>query len=173
MSAIELSPSQRQILRALVDIHGKEDSVVKGKEIAQRIDRNPGTIRNKMQSLKALGLVEGIPGPKGGYKPTSSAYEVLDLEGIEEEAEVRVLRGGEPVEGLNVTDINFTNVHHPDVCRAEIRIKGSIQAFSQGDQIEVGPTPVSKLVVRATVDGKDTSNNTLLCKIDSMEAPAE
>jgi predicted transcriptional regulator len=72
MSSIELSPSQRQILSALVNLHGEHEQAVKGEQIAEEVDRNPGTIRNQMQSLKALQLVEGVPGPKGGYKPTAS-----------------------------------------------------------------------------------------------------
>ena len=30
------------------------------------MSRNPGTIRNQMQSLRSLGLVKGVPGPRGG-----------------------------------------------------------------------------------------------------------
>ena len=70
MSSIELTASQRTILRALVNLHGEAESAVKGEAIAEEVGRNPGTIRNQMQSLKALQLVEGVPGPKGGYKPS-------------------------------------------------------------------------------------------------------
>ena len=73
MSTIELTSSQKTILRALVDLYTQEETAIKGEEIAEEVDRNPGTIRNQMQSLKALQLVEGVPGPKGGYKPTTNA----------------------------------------------------------------------------------------------------
>ena len=39
---------------------------IKGEEIADIMNRNPGTIRNQMQSLRSLGLVKGVPGPRGG-----------------------------------------------------------------------------------------------------------
>jgi predicted transcriptional regulator len=146
--------------------------VVKGKEIAERIDRNPGTIRNQMQSLKALQLVEGIPGPKGGYKPTAEAYESLDIEQMDEPATVPLYRNDVPVEDANVSQIGFTSVHHPSLCRAEIQAQGSIHEFEEGDSVRVGPTPISRLVVEATVDAKDDTNNILICKIDDMEAPA-
>jgi predicted transcriptional regulator len=65
---MDLTQVQRDILTALINIHRGEGRAVKGEEIAELIDRNPGTIRNQMQSLRALNLVEGVPGPKGGYK---------------------------------------------------------------------------------------------------------
>ncbi|MDD1748495.1 MAG: hypothetical protein LUO89_01335, partial [Methanothrix sp.] len=54
---MDLTPVQRDILTALINIHRVEGRAVKGEEIAELIDRNPGTIRNQMQSLKALNLV--------------------------------------------------------------------------------------------------------------------
>lgn len=41
-----------------------------------------------MQALKALKLVKGVSGPRGGYEPTTSAYEILDTQQIDEPAEV-------------------------------------------------------------------------------------
>ncbi|MFB6185926.1 MAG: Rrf2 family transcriptional regulator, partial [Halobacteriaceae archaeon] len=74
-SAIELTDAQETILTKLVNIYNKNSgNPVKGKDIAAAIDRNPGTIRTQMQSLKSLQLVHGIPGPKGGYEPTANAY---------------------------------------------------------------------------------------------------
>ena len=67
---MELTPIQKEILTALVNLYRKHKRAVKGEMIADVINRNPGTVRNQMQSLKALGLVEGVPGPKGGYKAT-------------------------------------------------------------------------------------------------------
>ena len=32
-----------------------------------------------MQSLRSLGLVKGVPGPRGGYKPTIEAYHTLNI----------------------------------------------------------------------------------------------
>ena len=70
---MELTQVDRDILTALINICRREDRPAKGEEIAGLIDRNPSTIRNRMQSLKALNLVQGISGPKGGYRATSSA----------------------------------------------------------------------------------------------------
>ncbi|MFC3476148.1 Rrf2 family transcriptional regulator [Halobacterium litoreum] len=173
MSSIELTSSQKTILRALVDLYTQREEAVKGEDIAEEVDRNAGTIRNQMQSLKALQLVEGVPGPKGGYKPTVNAYEALEIQQLDTAAEIPVVHEGEEVEGANVQEINLTSVHHPELCRAEIHLRGSVKGFHEGDEVVVGPTPLSKLVVAGTVDGKDDTSNILILKIDTMEAPAE
>jgi len=108
MSSIELTSSQKTILTALVNLYREQEDAVKGEDIADEVGRNPGTIRNQMQSLKALQLVEGVPGPKGGYKPTAGAYEALELEQMEETASVPLVRNGDPVDDLNVDGIDLT-----------------------------------------------------------------
>jgi predicted transcriptional regulator len=173
MSSIELTSSQKTILTALINLHRQTEEAVKGEDIAAEVDRNPGTIRNQMQSLKALQLVEGVPGPKGGYKPTANAYEALDVDQMDEPAAVPLLRNGEPVDTANVGEIDLSSVHHPDLCRAEIHVQGSVRAFHEGDEVRVGPTPLSKLVIDGTVDGKDDTDNVLILRIDDMRAPAE
>ncbi len=173
MASIELTPSQRTILSALVNLYNEHEEVIKGEAIAEEIDRNPGTIRNQMQSLKALQLVEGVPGPKGGYKPTPAAFEVLELERMDDPAQVGLEHNGTPITDLNVTEINLTSVHHPTLCRAEIQLRGSMRSIHEGDTIMVGPTPLSKLKITGIVDGKDESNNILILRIKDMVAPAD
>jgi len=173
MSSIELTSSQKTILTALINLHRETEDAVKGEDIADEVDRNPGTIRNQMQSLKALQLVEGVPGPKGGYKPTANAYEALDVDQMDEPAAVPLLHNGEPVDTANVGEIDLSSVHHPDLCRAEIHVQGSVREFHEGDKVRVGPTPLSKLVIDGSVDGKDDTDNILILRIDDMRAPAE
>ena len=171
MSSIELTPSQRGILQELVNLYRESESAVKGEEIAAEVDRNPGTIRNQMQSLKALQLVEGVPGPKGGYRPTATAYDALQMEQMDDAADVPLAHNGEPVPGANVEQIDLTSVHHPEECRAKVRLRGSISGFSKGDSVTVGPTPLSKLRIDGGVEGKDDTNNSLILTIDDMRAP--
>ncbi|QCC50795.1 HTH domain-containing protein [Halapricum salinum] len=173
MSGIELTTSQQTILQELVNSYRESDSAVKGEKIADEIGRSAGTIRNQMQSLKALQLVEGVPGPKGGYKPTAKAYDALEIQDIEKAAEVALYHNNEYVEDANVTEINLTSVHHPEKCRAEIYLRGSMAEFEPGDTITAGPTPSSKLQIIGTIDGKDETNNVLVLVIDDMRAPVE
>ncbi|WP_313695216.1 HTH domain-containing protein [Halorarum halobium] len=173
MSSIELTDSQRKILNELVNLSREQEGAVKGETIAEAVERNPGTIRNQMQSLKALQLVEGVPGPKGGYKPTATAFEALDLQDLDEPAATPLHHEGEKLENVNVQEINLTSVHHPELCRAEIHLQGSARDFHEGDSVVVGPTPLSKLTIEGTVDGKDETASVLILKIDGMKAPSE
>ena len=173
MSSIELTPSQRTILTALTNLHRDSDDAVKGEDIAAEVDRNPGTIRNQMQSLKALQLVEGVPGPKGGYKPTALAYEALGIQDMDEPASVPLVVEGETVEDAIVEEINLSSVHHPDLCRAEIQLQGSVRKYEEGSAVEVGPTPLSKLKIVGELEAKDATNNKLILTINEMRAPAE
>jgi predicted transcriptional regulator len=173
MSSIELTPSQQNILQELVNLFKAEESAVKGEDIADRVDRNPGTIRNQMQSLKALQLVEGVPGPKGGYKPTANAYDALQIQDMDEPAPVPFTWNGAEQPDATVEEIDLTSIHHPEQCRAEVKLQGSIADYSEGDDIIVGPTPLSKLQIIGTLAGKDDTNNKLVLTIDDMRAPAE
>ncbi|MFB6135562.1 MAG: Rrf2 family transcriptional regulator [Halobacteriaceae archaeon] len=173
MAAIELTQSQQRTLRALLNLYRREEDAVKGERIAAQVDRKPGTVRNQMQSLKALGLVEGVPGPNGGYEPTGSAYETLDVQELDAPAEVPLVRNGEPVDSVNVSEISLTSVHHPDLCRAEVHLRGSVRNFHEGDRVRVGPTPLADLVVEGTLDGRDDTNDVLVLGIESMSAPAD
>ena len=165
---VELTVIQREILSALINLFREKGRAVKGEEISERIDRNPGTVRNQMQSLKALGLVEGVPGPKGGYKATSIAYQALNLTPMDKEADVALYRNGERIQNCNVADIDLNTVRHPELCRASIKILGDARMFNVGDSIQVGPTPVNKLVIRGEVVGRDDINSIILCSINEM-----
>jgi predicted transcriptional regulator len=171
MSSIELRPSQQNILQELVNLFREEETAVKGETIADQVDRNPGTIRNQMQSLKALQLVEGVPGPKGGYKPTAKAYDALQIQKLDNAADVPLHHDGELVEEANVEEIDLTSVHHPEACRAEVQLRGSAANFHEGDTVTVGPTPLSKLQIVGSLEGKDDTNNVLILTIDDMQAP--
>ena len=173
MSSIELTPSQKTILQELINLHKESESAVKGEDIADEVNRNPGTIRNQMQSLKALQLVEGVPGPKGGYKPTGTAYDALQIQDMDQAADVPLYHNGELIDEANVEQIDLTSVHHPEECRAKINMRGSLSRFTEGDKVTVGPTPLSKLQIIGTLEGKDDTDNALILTIDDMQAPVE
>ena len=165
---MDLTPVQRDILTALINIHRVEGRAVKGEEIAELIDRNPGTIRNQMQSLKALNLVEGVPGPKGGYRATGAAFEALNIEATGDVVTVPVIRNGVMMEGTTASEIIFNKVMHSQQCDGVVRIIGNIRDFNVGDGIEVGPTPVNKLYIRGKVTGRDDTMSRLIFHIEEM-----
>jgi predicted transcriptional regulator len=165
---MDLSLIQRDILITLITLYHQHSHPIKGEEIAEVIKRNPGTVRNQMQALKAIGLVDGIPGPKGGYNPTASAYKELNLGITAGEYDVGISRDGEVINGVQVREIAFTTLCHPDVCQAMVKIIGSVKAFEIGDQITIGPTPVNKLLIRGEVYGKDETSQTVLISTYEM-----
>jgi len=165
---MDLSLIQRDILITLITLYHQHSHSIKGEEIADRIQRNPGTVRNQMQALKAIGLVDGVPGPKGGYTPTALAYRELNLNVTEGDYDVPISRNDERVEGVNVQEIDFTTLCHPDICHAVIRLVGSAKLFEIGDRITIGPTPVNKLLIRGEVYGKDEVKQSLLIATSEM-----
>ncbi len=57
---------------------------------------------------------------------------------MKEPASVPLFHDGETVENANVGEIDLLSVHHPELCRAEIHLQGSIRSFSEGDEVNVG-----------------------------------
>jgi len=165
---MDLSLIQKDILITLITLYHQQSQPIKGEEIAEVIRRNPGTVRNQMQALKAIGLVDGVPGPKGGYNPTALAYEVLNLNSSDEEYDVIISRGGAVMKGVKVSEIAFTTLCHPDLCQAVVKLIGSVKLFEIGDQITIGPTPVNKLLIRGEVYGKDEVKQALLISTYEM-----
>jgi predicted transcriptional regulator len=165
---MDLSLIQKDILITLITLYHQHSHPIKGEEIADLIQRNPGTVRNQMQALKTIGFVDGAPGPKGGYIPTALAYTELNLSNTEGEYSVGISRDGELISGATVQEIDFTTLCHPDICHAVIKLFGSAKLFEIGDRITIGPTPVNKLLVRGEVFGKDESKQLLLIATTEM-----
>ncbi len=165
---MELTPIQKEILTALINLYRERKQAIKGEDIAEVINRNPGTVRNQMQSLKALGLVEGVPGPKGGYKATGETYRALCLFEMDKEIIVPIKRNNELIPNATAAEVSFTTVRHPDLCNATVHVLGDIKKFDIGDSITIGPTPVNKLIMRGEVIGRDDTENTLLFIIQEM-----
>ncbi len=158
-----LTSVQKEILQSLINLYRQsEGKSIKGEEIAEMMNRNPGTIRNQMQSLRSLGLVKGVPGPRGGYKPTIEAYHNLNISDANKETQVPLYKDGKLLKDLTVARIEFTSIPHPGECEAAIKAIGNIKSIDLGDRVRVGPTPVNKLVVNGVVVGRDDMDNILL-----------
>ena len=167
---LELTQIQKDILYALITLYKKKGgNSIKGEEIAELINRNPGTVRNQMQALRALGLVEGVPGPKGGYRPTAKAYELLSITRPEESVRVPVIVNGQMIDA-SAEEISLPSLSHPKVCTARIRLVGDIRNIEPGDEVIIGPTPVNELMVWGKVTGRDDTTNSILISIEKIFA---
>ncbi|HJJ60635.1 MAG TPA: CBS domain-containing protein [Methanocorpusculum sp.] len=165
---MDLSLIQKDILITLISLYHKYSHPIKGEDIAEIIKRNPGTVRNQMQALKVLGLVDGVPGPKGGYHPTARAYGELNITNDYSESDVPIQKNNCDMDGIKVSEIAFTTLTHADLCHALIKIIGNVRAFEIGDRVTVGPTPVNKLLIKGEVFGKDEINSALLISTSEM-----
>ena len=165
---MDLSLIQKDILITLITLYEQKSVPVKGEEIAQKIRRNPGTVRNQMQALKASGLVDGIPGPRGGYHPTTTAFNLLNLPEEGKNVVVPISRNGEMLHHIRVLEVSFTTLSYADICHGVIKISGGVHEFAAGDLVTIGPTPVNKLMISGEVFGKDGSKKALIISIIEM-----
>ncbi len=169
--AVELTQIQKDILHALVTLYKKKcGSSIKGEEIAELINRNPGTVRNQMQALRALGLVEGVPGPKGGYRPTAKAYELLAITKPEIAVKVPVIVNNKVLDDLSAEEIILPALSHPTICQGIVKIVGNIKKINIGDDVVIGPTPVNELMLFGTVIGRDDTENLIVVSINKIFA---
>ena len=160
-----LTAVQKEILQTLINLYRTSKCTsVKCENIADLMGRNSGTIRNQMQSLRSLGLVQGVPGPRGGYKPTLEAYHTLNIENDPCEVHVPISVNGEFVSDIAVNKIEFTSILRPGACEATITALGDIKQLDLDDQIKIGPTPVNNLTVIGTIIGRDDVDNAILIK---------
>ena len=158
-----LTSVQKEILQTLINLYQSSNGKsIKGEDIAEVMVRNPGTIRNQMQSLRSLGLVKGVPGPRGGYKPTIEAYHSLNISVSDNDSHVPIYKNGIKMEDISVAKIEFTSVPQPGECEAAIKVLGSIKDLNLGDTIRIGPTPVNNLGVIGKIVGRDDMDNMLL-----------
>ena len=172
MVQIDLTPSQTQSLTALVNRYHPGEGPVKAQIVADEVGRSLGTIQNQMQRLAQLGVVEGVSGPAGGYRPTDLAFQALDRTPLDDSEAVTVAHDYDRLD-VTVDQIRFTSVHHPETCRVELHLQQSVDDFSVGQPVAAGPTPLSGLVVAGNIEGIDDTTNTLILDVAELEAPVE
>ncbi|WP_432644864.1 CBS domain-containing protein [Methanobrevibacter sp.] len=166
-----LTSVQKEILQTLINLYQSANGKsIKGEDIAEVMGRNPGTIRNQMQSLRSLGLVKGVPGPRGGYKPTIEAYHSLNITVSDKDSKVPIFKNSAKVEDISVAKIEFTSVPQPSECEAAIKVLGSIKDLNLGDVVSIGPTPVNNLGIIGTIVGRDDMDNILLLDTKSIRS---
>ena len=145
-----LTYSQREVLQALVTLYEKKKSLIKSKDIAIFINKNEGTIRNIIASLKALGLVDSKTGPAGGYRPTLKAYEYLRSPTMPLISGVKIVKNNVKLD-LEVTNVEFMDITNRLGNKAVLRVIGDISQIREGDVLKVGPIPYSRLVIEGKV----------------------
>jgi predicted transcriptional regulator len=113
-------------------------------------------------------MVESVPGPKGGYRPTSQTYDALHITNLPSRTETNIYRNGKRVEDVTACEISFTTIQDPKTCNGRVKVLGDIRKFHDGDIIKIGPTPNNKLVIRGKVIGRDDVRNILIYAISEV-----
>lgn len=163
----DLKNVQKVILKFLLRLYEGEDSEpVKGDKIAEAMNRSPGTIRNHMMTLKDDGYVKAVPGPKGGYIPSSKTFEIFNLTEGYDSIKLPVLRNGNRIDNVVVNGIKFTNFSNNRNQLIHIQAIGDINQFKKGDKIRVGPSVIHQLKITGTVIGVDESDDIIMITPD-------
>lgn len=172
MSHVELSALHRKVTTVLTNEYQRTGEPVSSETLAEALDRSPGTVHNTMQRLADLGLVDGVPGPGGGYEPTERAFEKLDRGRVDDPATVTLSKDFDRLSVI-VDEITFPNVTHPEACRARVHCQQSVDEVSIGDPVVVGPTPGSALAIAGEVLTISDTHDSLLLDVAQVEAPLE
>ncbi len=163
-----LSAVQVEVLNVLVELYEKTKRVVKGREIASAVDRDDGTIRNLMPSLKAMQLIEALPGPRGGYLPTYKTYEYLRIARPTGKVDlVPAYREGQKL-GFTVKSIEFLDVSQAKSAKVLVKASGSLSGVEVGHFIRFGPATENRLIVEGRVVERDDLHKNLLLTVSSM-----
>ncbi|WP_126661146.1 Rrf2 family transcriptional regulator [Haloterrigena salifodinae] len=170
MAEITLTTAQRRAVTALVNEYQSDESPVRAKTIAAELGLETESVRRQMGHLRELDLVEGVRGPKGGYRPTDIAYSVLGRQ-PDEDPEPSVLARDFDRADAVVDEVRFTNVHHPDLCRAHLQFQQSLQEFDEGDTIAVGISPGTELLLAGVIDAIQPTDNVLIVDVARLETP--
>lgn len=166
MVQYRLTMSQREVLEALIRLYEQKRRLIKSKEIAELINRDEGTVRNIILSLKSLGLVESKTGPSGGYMPTLKAYEVM--KGAVTQMPVKLRKDGEEID-ITVVGIEVLDILNPEGGRAILRVHGDVRRFVRpGDHVELGPAPFTGVRIEGDVIHVDPASGQISIKIARM-----
>ncbi|ABM79992.1 CBS domain-containing protein [Hyperthermus butylicus] len=166
MGPYKLTMSQREVLEALIRLYDERRRLIKSKEIAELVNKDEGTVRNIILSLKSLGLVESKTGPTGGYMPTLKAYEII--RGIPVQLPVKLKKAGKELD-IPVTTIEILDMLNPEGCRAILRVQGRIRGeINVGDKVEIGPTKIANVRIEGEVTHIDLATKQIGIKITRL-----
>lgn len=162
-----LTPTQREVLEALVKLYEQHRRLIKSVEIAEHIKKDEGTVRNVISSLKSLGLLESKTGPSGGYMPTLKAMELLRMPPVISHGVLRLWKGDRET-GVIAFALEIVDLLNPEGGKAIVRIGGNVEEISEGDGIRIGPTPYLRLVIEGVVHTIDRVLGQMLVRVTRM-----
>ncbi len=163
----ELSFTQREILRVLVELYSRSQKLVKSTAIANALGRDEGTIRNVILNLKSLGFVESKTGPAGGYKPTGRAYNYLRALSDIAPAYAKIRKNGDEV-NVYVVGVELMDLTNQHSTKAVLKVAGDIDLLKPGDLIKAGPLPTYRLILSGVVLLVDAFRSEIVVEVESL-----
>ncbi len=167
MYMYRLTQTQREVLEALVKLYEKNRRLIKSIEIAEMINKDEGTVRNIISSLRSLGLLESKTGPSGGYVPTLKAIELIRMPPIPSYGVLRVWKDGRET-SITAFSMEIIDVLNPEGGKAILRVGGNLEEIKEGDSVKIGPTPYTRLFIEGTVLHMDRGSGQIAIHIKRM-----
>ncbi|MFB6219073.1 MAG: hypothetical protein ABEH77_07865 [Halobacteriaceae archaeon] len=88
--------TKRRLLDALVGLHERDERPRSVARLAEEVDADPAAVREKLDALQSYELVKRAP--EGGYLPTVTGRELLELDIDDDEFVVVEVPDEEPME---------------------------------------------------------------------------
>lgn len=141
----------------LIYLYNKNDRSLQASEVAQTTGLNVGTIRNHMQILKMLKMTKGITGPKGGYIPTSKAFNGYSSNN---KSNLNMFLNKTKLKDVTICEITL-NPQDNSTYSGSIKIIGNMENFSVGDTVTIQTSNNNNSMIKGIITGRDFTTNTL------------
>ncbi len=171
MMVEKLPSTYASILSALVELYMASKRPVKSRDIAEKLGINEGTVRNSMVALRAMGYIESKTGPYGGYVPTQKALEYIKMPSNTVFAlDIAPMKVNKLPTNLYVTGIELLDVINPFNNRALVRVLGDLKNIRVGDNVRIGPTANSRVIIEGVITEKNEGLRELVVSINKLIA---
>ncbi|BDR92384.1 CBS domain-containing protein [Vulcanisaeta souniana] len=171
MMVEKLPSTYTSILNALVELYMMTKRPIKSRDIAEKLGINEGTVRNSMVALRAMGYIESKTGPYGGYVPTQKALEYIKMPTNAVFAlDIAPITINKLPTNLYVTGIELLDVINPFSNRALVRVIGDLKNIRIGDNVKIGPTANSRVIIEGIITEKNEGLRELVISINKLIA---
>ena len=110
-----------------------------------------------MQILKMLKMTKGITGPKGGYIPTSKAFNGYSSNN---KSNLNMFLNKIKLKDVTICEIRL-NPKDNSTYSGSIKIIGNMEYFSVGDTVTIQTPNNNSSMIKGIITGRDFNTNTL------------
>jgi len=110
-----------------------------------------------MQILNMLKMTKGIIGPKGGYIPTSKAFNGYSSNN---KSNLNMFLNKTKLKDVTICEITL-NPQDNSTYSGSIKIIGNMENFSVGDTVTIQTSNNNNSMIKGIITGRDFTTNTL------------